>query len=134
MSHLGFRQQVRAVRCFFIALAMVCIGIALSSVARAAGDPAQGPGGPVLVVTSSASTYGKYYAEILRAEGMNAFAVTDISSLTATQLAAYDVVILAKMPLQSTQVSMLSTWVNGGGNLIAMAPDPALGSLLGLTP
>ena len=37
------------------------------------------------------------------------------------------------MTLTSSQVSMLSTWVNGGGNLIAMHPDKQLASLLGLT-
>lgn len=103
------------------------------SLAAAPVDPAQGPGGPILVVTSSASTYGKYYAEILRTEGFNSFAVVDVGSLTASQLAAYDVVILAKMPLAAGQASMFVNWVNGGGNLIAMAPDAALLPLLGLS-
>ncbi|KPK53566.1 MAG: hypothetical protein AMS22_07240, partial [Thiotrichales bacterium SG8_50] len=38
-----------------------------SSILKA--DPTQGPGGPVLVVTSADSLYGTYYAEILRTEG-----------------------------------------------------------------
>ena len=102
--------------------------------AMAAFDPHQGPGGPILVVTSSTSNFGKYYAEILRNEGVNAFAVADISTVSAGTLAPYDVVILAKTPpLSSAQVTAFTTWVNGGGNLIAMAPDPQLASLLGLT-
>ena len=101
--------------------------------ALAAGDPGQGPGGPILVVTSGSSTYGKYYAEILRTEGFNSFAVADISTVTATTLSSYDVVVLAKMPLSAASVTMLTNWVNGGGNLIAMAPDSKLAPLLGLT-
>jgi hypothetical protein len=106
---------------------------ALPFAARAAGDPSQGPGGPILVLTSANTNYGKYYAEILRTEGFNAFAVADISTLTPATLAAYDVVILAKMPLAVAQVTVLTNWVNAGGNLIAMAPDSQLSGLLGIT-
>ncbi len=100
-------------------------------------DPNQGPGGPILVVTSASSTYGKYYAEILRTEGLNEFAVMDAAAVTSTTLNAYDAVILAT-PLAAFQqipdpVSMLSSWVTAGGKLIAMQPDPQLASLLGLT-
>ena len=38
------------------------------------------------------------------------------------------------MPLTAAQVTMLTDWVNGGGNLIAMRPDKQLAGLLGLTP
>ena len=37
------------------------------------------------------------------------------------------------MPLTAAQVTMFTTWVNGGGNLIAMRPDKQLAGLLGLT-
>ena len=47
-------------------------------------------------------------------------------------LAGYDVAILGEMPLTAAQVTMLTSWVNAGGNLIAMRPDPQLGTLLGL--
>jgi hypothetical protein len=108
----------------------------LSPVAQAAGDPGQGPGGPILVITSSSAgtpNFGKYHAEILRTEGFNAFAVADISNVTPAVLAAYDVVVLAKMPLAAAQVTLLSNWVTAGGNLIAMAPDSQLNGLLGIT-
>ena len=71
--------------------------------------------------------------EILNAEGLNAYAVKDISSVTATMLSSYDVVILGQMSLTSAQVTMFTTWVNAGGNLIAMRPDKQLAGLLGLT-
>jgi len=94
------------------------------------------PGGPILVVTATCPTCGifnRYYAEILRSEGLNEFAEADISTVSAASLAAYDVVILASTPLTSTQVSVLTSWVNNGGNLIAIRPDPQLAALLGLT-
>src|SRR5262249_15906706 len=55
-------------------------------------------------------------------------------SVTATTLAGYDVAILGDMTLTSARVTMLSDWVNGGGNLIAMHPDSQFADLLGLTP
>ena len=96
--------------------------------------PDEGPGGPILVISAAANPFSRYYAEILRAEGLNAFFATDISLMTSTLLNAYDVVILGEMPLTGDQVTSLSDWVNAGGNLIAMRPDPQLASLLGLTP
>jgi len=95
--------------------------------------PTQGPGGPVLVVTRSANPFSTYYAEILRGEGLNAFATADLAAVTSTTLASYDVVVLAEAPLTAAQVTMFSTWVTDGGNLIAMRPDKKLAGLLGLT-
>ena len=98
-----------------------------------AGQIDQGPGGPILVIASSANPFGRYFAEILRAEGLNEFAVADISSVSASALAAYDVVILGEMALTSGQASMLTSWVSGGGNLIAMRPDQQLAAALGIS-
>lgn len=91
------------------------------------------PGGPILLITSASNPFSNYYAEILRNEGFNSFSVSDISSISATILAKYDVAILAQITLTSAQVTTFSNWVNGGGNLIAMHPDKQLASLLGLT-
>ena len=41
--------------------------------------------------------------------------------------------VLGEMSLSVAQVSMLTNWVNAGGNLIAMRPDKQLAGLLGLT-
>jgi hypothetical protein len=97
-----------------------------------AAPPNEGPGGPILVVASTANPFTRYYAEILRTEGLNEFTVSDISLVSAATLNAYDVVILGEMPLSSAQVSMFTNWVTGGGNLIAMRPDKQLASLLGI--
>lgn len=93
----------------------------------------QGGGGPILVLTTASNAYGNYYAEILRTEGFNYFDVKDISTLSATELAQYQTVLLSSMPLTPGQVSLLASWVNGGGNLVAMRPDQQLAGLLGLS-
>jgi len=109
------------------------ISWSLSTAAPPPPPPDQGPGGPILVVASAANPFTRYYAEILRAEGLNAFAVADISTVSAATLAAYDVVILGEMPLTTAQVTLFGDWVAGGGNLITMRPDKKLAGLLGLT-
>ena len=96
--------------------------------------PDEGPGGPILVIGNSSNPFGRYYAEILRAEGLNSFNATDLSGVTAAVLADYDVVILGETALGGAQAQMFSDWVAGGGNLIAMRPDPQLSALLGLSP
>ena len=97
--------------------------------ARAAiPDP---PGGPILVVTSSADSFSPYYTEILRTEGLNDFDVADVAQMR-DRLRDHDTVVLAKVALTDAQVSALSSWVQSGGNLIAMRPDKKLAPLLGL--
>ena len=59
----------------------------------------EGPGGPILVVASSANPFSRYYAGILRNEGFNEFAVADISLVTSATLKEYDLVILGEFPL-----------------------------------
>ena len=105
---------------------------AWTSAASAQSTPAQGPGGPVLVVTDPADAFGTYYAEILRAEGLNEFAVKSKAELSPATLAPYQVVLLARTSLSAAQASVLDGWVQGGGNLIAMRPDAQLAGLLGL--
>ena len=58
-----------------------------------------------------------YLAEILRAEGLNEFANVRVSTLTATTLAPYAVVVLGDVALTDAQVTALTDWVNAGGNL-----------------
>jgi flagellar hook capping protein FlgD len=91
----------------------------------------QPPGGPILVVTSGSDPFGTYYTEILRAEGFNDFDVVDVSQLPAG-LASHDTVLLAQTSVTDAQVASLTTWVQTGGNLIAMRPDKRLAPLLGL--
>jgi len=94
--------------------------------------PTEGPGGPILVVASSSNPFSRYYAEILRNEGFNQFAVADIPLVTSARLKEYDIVILGEFPLDQEQTKMLGDWVRGGGNLIAMRPDKHLAEQIGL--
>ncbi|WP_255436511.1 N,N-dimethylformamidase beta subunit family domain-containing protein [Tessaracoccus sp. MC1756] len=96
-------------------------------------DPNTGPGGPVLVVTGTGS-HGTYLAEIMRAEGLNLFAVGSRASLTAAGLADYQTLVLGETSLTTAEVDAITAWVNAGGDLVAMRPDPALAPLLGLLP
>ncbi len=125
-------MRLGAVKQFLAGLAFL-VGTLLAPVANAA-DPTQGPGGPVLIVTSSTAPFSTYYAEILRTEGLNAFKVVDVAAVNATLLASYDVVIVGKMTVPSAQVTALTNWVSTGGSLIVMAPDASLASVLGITP
>ena len=84
------------------------------------------------MVADPGDPFGRYYAEILRAEGLNAFAVGDPGALTPAGLAPYQVVVLARTGVDDAQLGALGAWVNGGGDLIAMRPEPRLAGLLGL--
>ena len=95
--------------------------------------PDEGPGGPILVIANSGNSFSRYYDEILRAEGLNEFTATDITNVTPSLLAEYDVAILGDGPLSVTQAQTLSNWVEAGGNLVAMRPDAKLAGLLGIS-
>ncbi|GAA2794937.1 Ig-like domain-containing protein [Kitasatospora sp. CM 4170] len=98
--------------------------------------PGSGPGGegPILLVTSQANPYTRYLGEILKAEGLNYYRTVDLSAVTSSLLASYDVVLLGETPLTAAQATVFTTWTNGGGRLVAMRPDRQLAPLFGLTP
>jgi hypothetical protein len=87
----------------------------------------------ILVLTSGSNQFSAYTGEILRYEGLEDFTAVDTSSLSPSLLDQFDVVIVGNVSLSASQVSTLTSWVNGGGNLIAFRPDKQLAGLLGLT-
>lgn len=96
-------------------------------------SPLNGPGGPILVLSTTTNPFSRFPVEILRAEGLNEFAAADISTITSvTSLNGYDVVVLGEMTLTTTQMNTLTTWVNNGGTLIALRPASNLRPLMGL--
>ena len=125
---------MRRTRIKTILAAVLLVGVltAVGATAASAAPPGQGPGGPVLVVANSSDQFSRYYAEILQGEGLNEFDVVNLDSLTPAQLDSHQVVVLAQTGLTDAQVSTLTNWVQRGGNLIAMRPDPKLDSLLGI--
>src|SRR5206468_700648 len=84
------------------------------SFTTAAAPPDTGPGGPILVIGSTANPFGRYIGEILNNEGLNEYRSTDITNVTPAVLANYDVAILGDMTLTATQASALNNWVSGG--------------------
>src|SRR4029079_18154934 len=85
------------------------------------------------VVYSASNPFSRFPVEILRAEGLNEFAVAEVSTITtAGALSPYDVVILGEMTVLRSQVTLLTNWVNAGGTLIAFRPASNLNLLLGL--
>src|SRR5689334_2179292 len=85
---LDMKRTSRAMAGFLKALRITAAltliyGCLVSRAAAQLPDPNQGPGGPILVITSSASVFGKYYAEILRNEGLNEFSVADLATVSA---------------------------------------------------
>ena len=98
-------------------------------------SPNEGPGGPILVISSSANPFSRYPVEILRAEGLNEFAAKDISEIASNPgiLNDYDVILLGEFILSGEMVTTLTSWVDAGGTLIAFKPDAQLNPLLGLT-
>ena len=69
--------------------------------------------------------HGVILAEILQAEGLDAYATADVSALDATLLADFRSSCWAKTTLTAGQVTDLTGWVTQGGNLIAMRPKTA---------
>ena len=122
------------IRRTLLAFVLVAAVGSVAASAAPAAPPGQGPGGPVLVISNPADPFSRYYAEILTAEGLNEFAVADLGSVTATTLASYRVVVLAQTGLSDAQAAMLGSWVQGGGDLVAMRPDRRLAAVLGLAP
>jgi len=101
-------------------------------------DPNQGPGGPILLIADS-DGFSRYLAEVMRGEGLNLFQVADASVITdSAALAPYQVIILGYRPnsnsnaLTPSQLQTLTSWVQAGGDLIALRPHAQLSSLLGL--
>jgi Concanavalin A-like lectin/glucanases superfamily/Bacterial Ig-like domain/Bacterial Ig domain/PKD domain/Glucose / Sorbosone dehydrogenase len=91
------------------------------------------PPPPIVVIGNTTNAFSRYPAEILRAEGLNAFVEADVSLISPGFLGFYDVVVLGETALTPAQVTALTSWVTAGGNLIALKPDKQLASLLGLT-
>jgi hypothetical protein len=97
--------------------------------------PRPEPDAPLLLALNAQSTnpFGRYLAEILRAEGLNAFRVARLDALDPDYLSRFDVVLLSAGPLEADQVGLLQDYVTGGGGLIAMQPDPQLAAILGVS-
>jgi len=91
----------------------------------------EGPGGPLLLVTSKTIGFSQYYAEVLRSEGLNFFTVADIENVSASELSKYNIALIGEIPVDASHIRLFTDWVKAGGNLIAMRPSPPLAASLG---
>lgn len=116
-----------------VALA-IALAIVFSMLGPGAAQQRDGVGRPMLLITSAADPFSSYYGEILHAEGFSSFETIDLASLTQANLGKASVVILPALELTQPQVDLISGWVGGGGDLVAVRPDTKLATTLGLTP
>ncbi len=132
---VGIQRCGRAANSIVASLALAACFLAGASAGGAAPtrDPNEGPGGPILVVADPGNPFSRYYAEILRTEGLNAFAVANIAAgRRPAARRPRTSSSWASMALDAAQVALLADWVSAGGKLIAMRPDADLAALLGL--
>lgn len=89
---------------------------------------------PLLLIVNkdSPNPFGIYFTEILRAEGLNCFHTTELSTLQPDALQRYETAILTETPLTAAQGKMFETFVSRGGRLIGMRPDDRLGAVFGV--
>ena len=73
--------------------------------------PDDGPGGPILVISSVSNPFGRYYGEILRGRRFQPLSGDRYLEGVSLDAGRYDVVILGEMALTAGQVTMLSDWV-----------------------
>ena len=59
--------------------------------------------------------------------------MAQLGSLDAPTLAGASLVLLAETALTAPQAALLTSYVNSGGRLVAMRPDPQLAPVLGIT-
>lgn len=91
-----------------------------------------GSGGPILLIVDPSDLFGRYYAEILRAEGLTEFHIKELDDVKLANLKNFDIAILAPMAVSKIQAKMFEVWVNKGGNLITFRPDQNLKGIVGL--
>ena len=126
-------QMWRSARAAIVAVLVAAAALGWTLGCRSAGDARAGPGRPdPRRHRSRAIRSARYYAEILRAEGLNEFAVDEQGEpqrrrrWPATRSSCWP-----QTSLTDAQAALLDGWVAGGGNLIAMRPDAQLAGLLG---
>ncbi|MEM8531294.1 MAG: hypothetical protein AAGF95_10655 [Chloroflexota bacterium] len=124
------QAMVQGLRLFIVVVILGTMTIHGGRMLQAAVTPA-----PILLVVNDSATnpFGPYVGEILRAEGLNAYDIAELGTLSANDLTQHELVILAETALNATQITLLTDYVNNGGRLLALRPDTQLASLFGLT-
>jgi hypothetical protein len=89
---------------------------------------------PILLIVDDGLTnpFGMYFTEILRAEGVNCFHTTDLSTLQPASLEKYEITILAESSLNATHAAMFESYVTRGGRLVSMKAADGLEAVFGV--
>jgi hypothetical protein len=88
---------------------------------------------PIRIITGPDNRFGAYYAEILRAEGLNLFALSTLETMSQEELDATDTIILTIPTVSASDVDRITSWVTAGGILLAIRPEGQLLGLAGIT-
>ena len=86
----------------------------------------------VLINPDCPERFGSYTGEILKAEGFNSFQVRHLEELTLDLLNECDVVVLTETELTTDQATILRSYIDEGGRLIAFRPDQKIRELFGI--
>src|SRR5215208_7005528 len=78
--------------------------------------------------------FSRYLAEILAMEGFGDVAAVDLDDLDDRALANTRLVVLPRVSLTAVEAARLVDFVDQGGRLLALHPDPYLGARFGLRP
>ena len=98
------RSSLATTMALLLAAALVALPWVVASGATA---PSAASDAPVLLITDPAGPFSRYYAEILRAEGLNDFDVADLATVNAAALADHIAVLLAADGVTAAQAAML---------------------------
>lgn len=125
-----FRSVYPAIRLLVVVLFMSSLALMGVNRITAVSLPA-----PILLIVNDAAPnpFGRYVGEVLRAEGLNSYDLMQLDTVTANDLSQHKLAVLAETPLTLTQANMFTTYVSGGGRLLALRPDPQIAPLFGLT-
>lgn len=96
--------------------------------------PPKEPFAPILLVVndSTANPFSRYLAEILLAEGINAYQAVMIDKADLPLMRSYPLVLLAEGALSEPQAEMMASYVLDGGHLICMRPSAEFAGQFGL--
>jgi hypothetical protein len=82
-----------------------------------------------------ANTYGRFAAEVLKADGFADLALGSIDDPSVLAgLDAHDAVLVTRMATSKAQTAALAAYARGGGRLVVLRPSRLLAVALGLTP
>jgi hypothetical protein len=93
------------------------------------------PSATPILVLATPSGFGNYVSEILKTEGFTSFASDSLHSrdFRWSLLNHFDIVVLAE-PVDPAEAGHIKTFINKGGRIVSVVPQPGLAGFCGLQP